>query len=113
MTPSLAPAPFQKEASRATALGLVPAGGVKMLQRLRKSDANPAPGPDCSVPATGCAGTKSTVAGIWGATALMMAVLTEPVSETIVPGAICGAISCATVPIAQTGTQRMTRSAPL
>ena len=35
-----------------------PSGGVRMHQRLSNSSAKPASGPEYSVPATGCAGTK-------------------------------------------------------
>ena len=83
-----------------------------MHQRLTNSVAKPASGPDCSVPATGCAGTMATVFGRCFVSAASTAPLTEPTSETMAPGARCGAISCATASIAPTGTQRMTRSAP-
>src|ERR1700730_5035628 len=106
-----APAPVQNEASFVTALGLVPSGGVNMVQRLKKSVENPASGPDCSVPATGCDGTKWTVAGRCGATALMIEALTDPTSDTIAPGKRCGPISRASAPMTPTGAQRMTRSA--
>ena len=42
----------------------------------------------------------------------MIAPLTEPTSETVAPGARCGAISFATGPQAPTGMHKMTRSAP-
>src|SRR5450631_4490827 len=112
MISTFEPAPVQKAATRATALGSVPSGGVNMLHRLRKSVENPASGPDCSVPATGCAGTKCTVAGRYGATALMIETLTEPTSDTIAPGSRYGAISRAIAPIAPAGAHSMTRSAP-
>ena len=57
-----------------------------MHQRLRNSVAKPASGPDCSVPATGCAGTKCTPSGRCGATCATTEPLTEPTSETIAPG---------------------------
>ena len=44
--------------ARDGAAASVPSGGVRMHQRLRKSVAKPASGPECSVPATGWAGTK-------------------------------------------------------
>src|SRR6202011_4518977 len=106
-----APAPLQNEANFATALGLVPSGGVNMVQRLKKSVENPASGPDCSVPATGCDGTKWTMAGRCGATALMIEALTDPTSDTIAPGLRCGPISRAIAPMTPTGAQRMTRRA--
>ena len=56
-----------------------------MHQRLRNSVANPASGPDCSVPATGWAGTRCTPAGRCGSSAAITAPLTEPTSETIAP----------------------------
>ena len=52
------PAAVQKARTRSTASASVPSGGVRMHQRLTKSDAKPASGPECSVPATGCAGTR-------------------------------------------------------
>src|SRR3954466_6156598 len=82
-----------------------------MHQRLMKSSAKPESGPECSVPATGCAGTKCALAGRYGAISLTTAPLTEPTSEMTAPGFRKGAISCATGPQAPTGMQRMTRSA--
>ena len=83
-----------------------------MHQRLTNSSAKPASGPEFSVPATGCAGTKCTPAGMWGDISFTTAPLTEPTSETTAPGARCGPISAATVPHAPTGIETMTRSAP-
>ena len=40
-----------------------PSGGVRMHQRLTNSVAKPASGPDCSVPATGWAGTRCDALG--------------------------------------------------
>ena len=40
--------------------------GVRMHQRPSNSSAKPASGPECSVPATGWAGTKCTPAGMSG-----------------------------------------------
>ena len=57
-----------------------------MHQRLMKSSAKPESGPECSVPATGCAGTKWTFVGRCGAMSRTIAPLTEPTSETIAPG---------------------------
>ena len=51
-----------------------------------KSSANPASGPECSVPATGWAGTRCTPLGRCGATWRMTAPLTEPTSVTMAPG---------------------------
>src|SRR5690606_2205502 len=87
-------------------------GGVRMHQRLTKSSAKPASGPEYSVPATGCAGTKCTPAGICGAISRTTAALTEPTSETVAPGARWRAISAATAPQAPTGIDTITRSAP-
>src|SRR3977135_2177278 len=106
-----APAQVQNEASLATALGRSPAGRVNRVQQLKKSVENPASGPDCSVPATGCDGTKWTMAGRCGATALMIETLTDPTSDTIAPGLSRGPISRAIAPMTPTGAQRMTRSA--
>ena len=50
----------------ATAPSSVPSGGVRMHHRLMKRLANPASGPDCSVPATGCAGTRRAWPGSIG-----------------------------------------------
>ena len=55
---------------------------------------------------------KWTPSGMCGPTAAITAPLTEPTSLTVAPGSRCGAISAATSPIAPTGTQRITRSAP-
>src|SRR5438046_2905252 len=84
MISTYAPAPVQNEASFATALGLVPSGGVNMLQRLKKRVEKPASGPDCSVPATGCDGTKWTVAGRCGAD-----------RKSVVVGRVTGVQTCA------------------
>src|ERR1700730_7189370 len=105
-----APAQVQNEASLATALGLVPSGGVNIVQRLKKSVENHASGPDCSVRATGCDATKWTMAGRCGATALMIETLTDPTSDTIAPGKRRGPISRATPPMTPPGAARMTRS---
>ena len=58
-----------------------------MHQRLTNNSAKPASGPEYSVPATGCAGTKCTVFGRCGAMSRTIAPLTEPTSETMAPGA--------------------------
>ena len=94
MISTLAPSARQNARSFSTAAGSVPSGGVRMHQRLMNSSAKPASGPECSVPATGCAGTKCTPAGRCGAMSRTTAPLTEPTSETIAPGLRCGAISC-------------------
>ena len=80
----------QNAASFSTAAGSVPGGGVRMHQRLTNSSAKPASGPECSVPATGCAGTKCTPVGRCGAMSRTTAPLTEPTSETMAPGLRCG-----------------------
>ena len=61
-----------------------------MHQRLWKSVAKPASGPEYSVPATGWAGTKARPRQVRrdGATT---APFTEPTSETMAPGFRCGA----------------------
>src|ERR1043166_3927787 len=112
MVSTLAPSSRQNDASFSTAWGLVPLGGVRMHQRLTNNSANPASGPEYSVPATGCAGTKCAVFGKCGAMSRTTAPLTEPTSDTVAPAARCGAISLTTAPQAPTGMQRMTRSAP-
>src|SRR4051812_21692516 len=113
MISTLAPRPAQNARSFSTAAGSVPSGGVRMHQRLMKSSGKPESGPECSVPATGWAGTKWTPCGICGPMSRAMAPLTEPTSETIAPASRNGAISSATGPQAPTGMQRITRSAPL
>src|SRR6201986_502458 len=67
MISTLAPSPAQKARSLSVAAGSVASGGVRMHQRLMNSSAKPESGPECSVPATGCAGTKCTFAGRFGA----------------------------------------------
>ena len=83
-----------------------------MHQRFSNSSAKPASGPECSVPATGWAGTKCTVFGRCGPMSRTTEPFTEPTSETVAPGLRCGPISLATAPQTPTGTQTMTRSAP-
>ena len=65
-----------------------------MHQRLMNSSAKAGIRTGCSVPATGCAGTKWTPAARCGAMSRTTAPLTEPTSETIAPAARKGAISC-------------------
>src|SRR3954466_16046623 len=63
MISTLAPIAAQNARRRSVASAAAPSGGVRMHQRLMKSSAKPESGPECSVPATGCAGTKWTPAG--------------------------------------------------
>src|SRR5580704_4832421 len=112
MVSTLAPSARQNAASFSVAAGSAFSGGVRMHQRSTNSSAKPASGPECSVPATGCAGTKCTPLGMCGPISRTMAPLTEPTSDTIAPGLSCGAISLAIAPQAPTGAQTMTRSAP-
>src|SRR5216684_3429578 len=112
MISTLAPSLCQNVFSFATAFSSAPAGGVRMHQRFSKSSAKPASGPEYSVPATGCAGTRCACAGTCGAMSRSTAPLTEPTSETMAPGAMAAAISAATAPQAPTGTQTMMQSAP-
>src|SRR5271154_6558605 len=112
MASTLAPSARQNAASFSTAAGSAPSGGVRMHQRPTNSSAKPASGPEYSVPATGCAGTKCTPSGRCGPMSRTMAPLTEPTSETVAPGLSCGAISLAISPQTRTGAQTMTRSAP-
>ena len=63
MVSTLAPSALQKADSVLVAAGSVPSTGVRMHQRLTKSSAKPASGPEFSVPATGCAGMKCTPFG--------------------------------------------------
>ena len=89
-----------------------PSGGTISVQRLSNSEAKPASGPECSVPAIGWVGTKCTPSGTCGPTASTTAALTEPTSITVAPGFRCGAMASATTPIAPTGTASTIRSAP-
>src|SRR5271170_631177 len=112
MVSTLAPSRRQNVASLSTAAASVASGGVRMHQRLTNSSAKPESGPECSVPATGCAGTKCTPGGSCGAMSRTIAPLTDPTSETTAPGLSRGAISLAISPHTPTGAQTMTRSAP-
>ena len=67
MISTLAPIASHNARTCATACGSAPSGGVRMDQRLTNSVAKPASGPDCSVPATGCAGTSRACARQHGA----------------------------------------------
>ena len=111
MVSTFEPIARQRRDRRSVASG-VSATGVSRHQRLSKSSGKPLVGPECSVPARGWAGTKRTVSGRCGATASITAAFTEPTSLTVAPGFRCGPISAATSPIAPTGTQSTTRSAP-
>ena len=86
----------QNSRTFATACSSVPSGGVRMHQRLWNSVAKPESGPECSVPATGCAGTKCTPGGRCGCTCATTAPLTEPTSETIAPGSSASRIAFVT-----------------
>jgi hypothetical protein len=55
MTSTLAPSALQNARSFSTASASAPSGGVRMHQRLTNSSEKPEPGPEFSVPATGCA----------------------------------------------------------
>src|SRR5579871_785340 len=112
ITSTLAPSLCQNAASFATAFPSAPAGGVRIHQRSSNNSAKPASGPECSVPATGCAGTRWACFGTCGAMSRNTAPLTEPTSETMAPGAIEAAISAATFPLTPTGMQMMMQSAP-
>ena len=107
------PHAFQNAARRAVAASSPPGRGVSRHQRCSNRAAKPASGPEYSVPAMGWPGTKWTWDGRWGAMAAITASLTEPTSVTIAPGARCGPICSATAPHAPTGTDTITRSAPL
>ncbi len=94
-----------------TASCAAPSGGVKMHQRFTKRPAKPASGPDCSVPATGWAGTSRTCEGSNGARVEITAVLTEPTSVTIAACLRTGATMRPIASFAPTGTQSITQSA--
>ncbi len=87
---TLAPSRRQNAASRSTACGSVPSGGVRMHQRFSNSSAKPASGPECSVPATGCAGTKCTLFGRCWPMSRTTEPFTEPTSDTTAPALRCG-----------------------
>src|ERR1700679_3821973 len=91
-----APSPSQKLFNRATAAGSVPAGGVRMHQRLSNRLAKPDSGPEYSVPARGWAGTNATPGGTDGAISRIAAFFTEPTPDRMAPAARCGATSAAT-----------------
>ena len=76
----------------ATAASSVPGGGVSSVQRPWNNVVKPASGPEYSVPATGCAGTKCTPAGTSGPTSRITDCLVEPTSVSTAPGARCGAM---------------------
>src|SRR5664279_1411568 len=112
MVSTLAPSRRQNAASLSTALASAPAGGVRMHQRFTNNSAKPASGPEYSVPATGCAGTKCVVLDRCGPISRIIEPLTDPTSETVAPAARCGPISLATAPQAPTAMQTITSSAP-
>src|ERR1700674_3611603 len=101
------PSARQNRPSLATASVEVPSGGVNMHHRFTNNAANPASGPDCSVPATGCAGTRCTVSGKWGAIAAITADFTDPTSDTMAPGFSAGPTSLAIASFAPTGAQKI------
>src|SRR5271154_906709 len=111
ITSILDPSACQNRPSFATASVEVPSGGVNMHHRFTNNVANPASGPDCSVPATGCAGTRWACSGRWGAIAAITSVFTEPTSDTTAPGFSAGPTSRAIASFAPTGAQKITRSA--
>ena len=113
MISTLEPMAVQNSRTRSTAASSAPSGGVRMHQRLKKRVEKPASGPECSVPATGCAGTKWTPPGRNGSTCATTDFLTEPTSDTMEPGLSPAFMASATAPHAPTGTHRMTRSASL
>ncbi len=98
--------------TRSTAPGSAPGNGVTSAHRPWNSALNPASGPEYSVPASGCPGTKCTCSGSSGPTSRMTDTLVLPVSVTIAPGAKCGAISAAIAANAPTGAASITASAP-
>src|SRR5579863_1576998 len=96
----------------ATAASSVPGGGVSSAHLPSNSVVNPASGPEYSVPATGCAGTKCTPAGTSGPTSRITDCLVDPTSVSTAPAARCGAIAAAISANVPTGAHSMTQSAP-
>src|SRR4051812_17222088 len=86
--------------------------GVSNVQRPSNNSTNPASGPECSVPAIGCAGTKCTPAGTSGPTSRITDCLVDPTSVSTAPGARCGAMRAARSANAPTGAHSITQSAP-
>src|SRR5580698_4015040 len=97
-------------ATRSTASGSVPGGGVSSAQRPSNNEVNPESGPEYSVPATGWAGTKCTPTGTSGPTSRITDCLVDPTSVKMQPGAKCGAIASAMPAYAPTGAQSITQS---
>src|ERR1019366_247378 len=102
----------QSSATFSTAASSVPGGGVNSVQRPWNRVVKPESGPECSVPAKGCAGTKCTSSGTNGPTSRMTDCLVEPTSVSTVPGAKAGPIFEARSANAPTGAHSMTQSAP-
>src|SRR5471032_2998500 len=82
-----------------------------MVQRPSNRSSKAASGPEFSVPATGCAGTKCTPLGMCGSMSAITVCFTEPTSETMQPGFSFAAIALVAAPQAPTGVQTITRSA--
>ena len=61
-------------------------GGVSSVQRPWNSVVKPESGPEYSVPANGCAGTKCTPAGTNGPTSRITDCLVDPTSVSTAPG---------------------------
>ena len=111
MTSTWRRAPSRRRAACRPPPASVSGGGVRMHQRFSNSVAKPASGPECSVPATGWAGTKCTPFGRCGARRRSPPLHRAHVGDDA-PGFSDGAIAAASGPQAPTGVQRMTRSAP-
>ena len=108
---TMLPSAFQKVSSLSTAATSLSGSGVRMHQRPWNRSSRAASGPEFSVPATGCAGTKCTPFGMCGSMSAITVCFTEPTSETMHPGLSLGAIVLVAWPQAPTGVQTMTRSA--
>src|SRR5579872_4389627 len=103
---------LQSSSTFPTAASSVPGSGVTSAHLPWNSVVNPASGPEYSVPATGCAGTKCTPAGTRGPTSRITDCFVDPTSVRIGPGARWGAIAEASGAKTPNGADSITQSAP-
>src|ERR1700722_3012402 len=111
MRSTMEPQRRQNSAIFSTAASSAPGGGVNKVQRPWNSVVKPESGPEYSVPARGCAGTKCTPAGTNGLTSRMTDCFVDPTSVSTAPGANTGPIASAIDAKAPTGAHSMTQSA--
>src|SRR3984957_9646991 len=112
MISTIEPQRRHSSATFSTAASSVPGGGVSNVQRPWNSVVKPESGPEYSVPANGCAGTKCTPAGTKGPTSRITDCLVEPTSVNTAPGSKTLPIRAAMSAKAPTGAHSMTASAP-